>query len=648
MALKLLDFGKPNPFAGIFGRPRNLGWPVQAFRVTIPTTGVGGDSLNAFERVILAVIEATDGHDVDALSSETCIPIDLVRTVLLRLRDRNLIDEDNMVKRPGGIESSRNEMYTTAVVFRELVGGKLLPYLHLLDDTTRLATKSMDDRAVRKVSPTPAKDAGAPPSAKDVLSVITQMKRRSEAYARTAKTPAISQVRVGADAERFFLDCPIVIQQNDADFRIADPFGLGYSQLLESALAKRLETDEGLQRWMTEWRSSLSQRNSSEDAQSDAKEPYENNQCRRRYPNLVHSLTPSRGQQHRSIEKLYAAIEWALFYSCDTRDARLAIRRLRQTSAADFSSLMAGAARRIGLDDPPHCYRPLAGGKLDDFQAGKAEMDTVLAIALLQADSDGTHPLNEIASSHPDFVIRLREIRSIRADHAHGQRGNGSSGESRFEPYVRETVNILVPEIRFSDSRSAASGADSQADHRLDARTSLLGQLGYKLVNDLGGSARDSLLDAEELWVAHQDGDDALPLISKFYACLQAVFRDKLIGSAVPALLETDYVPQAVMKAARAGLGTLPAALTSVKSFRVRETLQGNALTLGACVIAFLLVSSDDTLGALAESQPTFVEDLETILASRGHGNEAIPRSQVEAAAIRKSTIHSVRTLMEA
>ena len=28
--LKLLDYGKPNPFSGIIGRPRNLAWPVHA------------------------------------------------------------------------------------------------------------------------------------------------------------------------------------------------------------------------------------------------------------------------------------------------------------------------------------------------------------------------------------------------------------------------------------------------------------------------------------------------------------------------------------------------------------------------------------------------------------------------------------------
>ena len=33
--LKLLDYGKPNPFSGIIGRPRNLAWPVHAYRVAL-------------------------------------------------------------------------------------------------------------------------------------------------------------------------------------------------------------------------------------------------------------------------------------------------------------------------------------------------------------------------------------------------------------------------------------------------------------------------------------------------------------------------------------------------------------------------------------------------------------------------------------
>ena len=56
--LKLLDYDKPNPFGGIIGKPRKLAWPVNAYRVTLPKVSGTDDGLNAFERVILKLLDA--------------------------------------------------------------------------------------------------------------------------------------------------------------------------------------------------------------------------------------------------------------------------------------------------------------------------------------------------------------------------------------------------------------------------------------------------------------------------------------------------------------------------------------------------------------------------------------------------------------
>ena len=65
--LKLLDYGKPNPFSGIIGRPRNLAWPVHAYRVTLPKVSNDGDGLNAFERVILKLLDVFGILNADEL-----------------------------------------------------------------------------------------------------------------------------------------------------------------------------------------------------------------------------------------------------------------------------------------------------------------------------------------------------------------------------------------------------------------------------------------------------------------------------------------------------------------------------------------------------------------------------------------------------
>jgi hypothetical protein len=90
--LKLLDYGKPHPFGQIIGRPRHLAWPVHAYRVTLPRRAHDGDDLNAFERVVLKLLAALGLMSDQEVAHETGIPLDLVRSILLRLQDKKLID----------------------------------------------------------------------------------------------------------------------------------------------------------------------------------------------------------------------------------------------------------------------------------------------------------------------------------------------------------------------------------------------------------------------------------------------------------------------------------------------------------------------------------------------------------------------------
>ena len=107
--LKLLDYDKPNPFGSIIGKPRKLAWPVNAYRVTLPKVSGADDGLNAFERVILKLLDAVGVMDADDLAAETRIPLDLVKGILLRLQDKELIDEHNAVIKQGRDEGVTKE-----------------------------------------------------------------------------------------------------------------------------------------------------------------------------------------------------------------------------------------------------------------------------------------------------------------------------------------------------------------------------------------------------------------------------------------------------------------------------------------------------------------------------------------------------------
>jgi hypothetical protein len=626
-----------------------LAWPVHAYRITIPATrGAGRALLNPFERVVLNVIDAVGGLGEDALAQETCIPVDLVRTVILRLRDKGLINDDNQIidrERGRWEEEIHEEKYTSALAFRELVGGRLLPFVRILDDNNPLKTKLVERR--RLLTRDHASSRLGPPSAKDVISIIAQMRRRSEAHAQSTWAPAVEQIRVEREPEDYLLDCPIAIQARDGEFRIADPFGTGFSRVLEGVFSRRLDTNENLQGWMTNWRQSLSTPKARDAEESRRREPFDTDEIGRRYPKLVHALRPSPGAQYRSVEGIYASLEWALYYTCEMHDPQLAIRRLKQETGNNYSQLLSDIAEGLGFEFPRSGFRPVLSGKFDDYLNQKPEMETVLAIALLQAEAAREHPLRKVASVCPDFIGRIRILASDRGARAHGQHvtlANGTQLES--DSFMRESISALLPAIQF-DSNAKSTDAGSQADLLLDARTGLQGAFGYQSFNKLGLSAQASLLAAEQFWLECKDGDDARAFISNLYSALQGVLREFLSGTASVGVPEGEYTKQARARAALAGLGRLPEQLASVNPRRIRATLQGNDPSAGASVITLLLTAREDVLKEIANLQPDFLVVMADILAKRGHANQPAPMQTKDIGKLRKSAINTVRTLLE-
>lgn len=648
--MRLLDFGEVNPFSSIIGRPRNLAWPVQVHRVTLPITSTAGlGYLNPFERVILKVIDAVGDLDELQLSSETCIPVDLVRSVVCRLQDRGLVDGDNAIvdgRRNLWDHDSLEVEYQGALAFRELVSGRLIPFLQVLDKTP-VRTTAVGDH-IRTLPQGRWGRHPGPPSARDVVNILDQMRRRSAVHNTSMRLPMVSQIRVEHESEHYFLRCRIAIQSHDADFRIADPFGSGYSRVLEEVFDSQLDIDEKLQEWMSRWRNSLQSSAPRDTVRSrPASGHFDTNPNRTNYPSLILALTPAAGAQHRSVEDIYAALEWALFYCCETLGPEVALRRLELESSTDYSKRMSGIAEQLGFESPVQGFRPVPKGKLDDYLRQMPEMETVLAIALLQAEADRDHPMRHLANIHPDFIIRVRTLASDRGDRAHGQRvAPMSDVELASEPFMRESVSVLLPTVCFGSS-APTTEAPGRADLRLEARNNLLESFGYRGFKRLGLSAADSLLSAEMFLLASSDGDDARTFVSDLYSALQAVLRNFLGGAAPVGIPSVGYRQQAELNADRAGLGAMPAALASVNPGRIRDALDGNDRSLGASVMSFLLTAGHETLEQVQLMKPDFLEVVARIHSIRGHANQPVPMQRSDMRTLSRSTTTTILLLLD-
>jgi len=648
MAARTLELGQKGAFSGIFGRPRTLAWPVYAYRITIPARSkTEGEEFNPFERVIVNILSIAGGMDEGALAKDICIPVDLVRNVLFRLRDRGLIDEDNRLRnaqRAASSEQAREEQYVTALVFRELVGGRVLPFVMSLDDGNTLKTKTADEYTKALPQGSDPKYR-APPSPRDVIGAVTQMARRSN---RRMLPLLHDQVRIGREPEEYLLECEIVIQIHDADFRIGNPWGEGFSRILETAFTRRLGQDQKLQQWMLDWRNQLAAPNNEEQSRAQERAPFDTTETRRRYPKLIKLLTPPRGETHRSLSGVYHSLEWALFYACQAYDPDIAIRRLSLETGAGYSQWMANIARTLGLEVPATGFRPVLKGRLIAFsKSSEADMETVVAICLVQAEEQLDHPLRRVAATRPDFLTRIWSLKKTRDGEAHGRDRPRAPGSAPLESdaFMQEVVCTLLPSICFEGS-PVGSPSPSQADRRLDARTSLLNNFGHSTFSKLGPSAQEALRRAEELWLVHEDGDDARELVFSLYSALQGIIFRYLTGVAAPEIAEDGFRALANERAERAGLGRLPPELETVNLRRIRDTLQGHDRTLGASACALLLMASDEFLERLALADSHFLGTIASIPATRKHGNEPIPLSKDDVAKLRRSALASIDALL--
>jgi hypothetical protein len=447
-----------------------------------------------------------------------------------------------------------------------------------------------------------------------------------------------------------YLDCPAAIQKSDGEVRIADPFGNGFSLVLESALVRLLEHDDKLINWLSKWKESL--RNPrpsiSDDLDPRPKEPFDTEANWQRYPKLVASMRPSRNTSFRSISKIHASLEWALFYACSRRPFQEAIASLTFTPQLTHPALLHSAAHDSGFEPPEFGFRPISWGKLLDFQNGQAELGTVLVIAILQARNDDSHPLRRIAPLHPDLVSRLLDVKKRRDDIRHGKGGpDAPEVELADDPFMREIVHALLPDINFAATPVAGPDKDARADSIFEARNSIQGEFGFKVFNRLGANLQNRLIHAERFWLSCKDGDDANVFANDLYAAVQAACMKELVRRLPPDISDSEFLGVALKKAASSGLcETLPQCLRTVKTLAIRQTLQGAGQTLGSCIIAFLLVSESDTLRAIADSQPSFMDDIEDVLAN-GHGNEPLPLPRADVAKLRKASYSTIRTLLE-
>lgn len=643
--IKMLDLHASFAGDAHMARPRTLAWPVLAYRVTLPDTAEGaGDALNPFERLLLTLLEIEGSASEERLAEETCIPEDFVKGVLLRLQDSGYIDDRNAIVRQSASRQNRIN-FKPAMIFREIVQGKVLPYV--LYDTkpeVKLVETGYDVKQMRW-----SDQRFEPVTPQEVIEAVKDQKRHERVYGDRSSIPKVSSVTVSETGERYFLECPIGMRSTDGEFRIGNPFGKGYSLLLEGVFMDELSSDENLEAWITNWRKNLVFEKGPDKAET-VREPFDTDACRQRYPRLIPFLKPNY-YGIRTIEKLYSSIEWALFYSNERLGSRNALNLLSVSNPADTPYLVKRAAEAVGVEAPKNGFLRINRLAIDNYRDGVPEMPTALSVALLQAQSDETHPLRLFAKARPNLAIQLYEMKKERDIRSHGKgRGAQSEQSGRNEAFMKELVSALLPDVRFSNEDSTrGTKTDALLDARFEARTSLLDLFGYTAFNtNLLPLTQERLVDAESFWMGFEEGEDALSFVGDLYAALQSELSQRTEAAAIRAKNDHELAVEIEKRAKELKVAPLPISLSTVRPNNIRKALQGlDETTLGGITVAFMMCCDDEEMGRILIQDRSFFADIGEIITARGHLNEARQFTKKEVDGYRKVAYRAVRALME-
>jgi hypothetical protein len=701
---RILDFG---------GRPQEarttslLGWPCRAYRVVVPVRG--RKLLNVFEETVLRLLE-NSVLDEEQLADLTCLDLSLARLVCARLRDAGLITAGNDIA-PAGKSYLRetdagNSDYEVRWLFREAVSGKILPvlcdgdlrYEELVEWRRGKAVIAQSDR-VRRVRLLPGDQAGhaaAPPPA-DVLRVVKRHGALCRQFAVLGGGVPIAPKVIGnapmtidPSPEEVYLCCFIFIPRNADDYRIADPFGFGLSDILFSAFealrAKDPMAQEFLQRLRdrattvrpdrlvgdddgSAARSGLAVREIFGEAIHDfpglfrALKDVERNhrnsdKCPKGQDQLQHQRKFLKGMAISLAEAMEEAMAAVVAGSRSPACEELLASSV-QTPDGN-RELLEAIAGRLGFQtgDDSGFLRVLPG-RVRSLREGQKDLQALAAVCLVAADEAVEHPLRKLVSEFGNWLSFMARLKAARDPAYHGDVSAAVKPELDWlRTQMHRAVKLLLPQLG-----SASTGDLSELDlstlgdihdKRRAAKSALERAFGVQRMSILESEVAELLVQIElssaDLFRAKEDDRvNAARVIVDLASVLQMLIHEVLSAHCPGA----DPTPDVAENRARgSGLladnAVLPEALARVNARRLREANQGLSPSLGANLMVLLVLAPIEVLRGLAEAAPNLLAVCARLLELRGHGNCPVLMRPHAVATLKREAYEVCIALMEA
>ncbi|MBU0717648.1 MAG: hypothetical protein KJ749_05310, partial [Planctomycetes bacterium] len=531
-----------------------------------------------------------------------------------------------------------------------------------------------------------------PPTIEEVFRAAHRHRRLSEQFAMLSGgiepcpvVAGLKSVNIDPVGECVYLSCRAIIQRGSADFRISDPFGYGFSDVLEKSYRERIKTDRKEEDVVlrlkkrartvrifsreprSDWEAVVVS-TFGEDVRSYGELFGELCDVEYRRAKCIERADSSDKQAERAydrqrlVQSLYAALEWSLRYTVTASSAETLEGVLGRGTYQDNGTLLRRLAHKLGLEiDSVGPLLEVPPGAVQALREGTVEMRPLLALAIAGAANDPHHRFRQLASQCPDWLVFLRSLKGTRDASAHGCPPEADDEKlAFFRQRTYDSLRVLLPRLRHDaqdpSKRRGEPMPGGHYDERLKIRIALEERFGVQGFALLDSAIAELLIqvEMETVALAHDatDTTEAIHHVVNLAAVLQHLVHRLLPTSRTePVGLDGTPIAEAAERACEAGftLGSaqLPSDIASVNLDRVRQALTGLNPSLGACLVAFLLAAQMDQLQTIAVRTPNLVILCGRLVKLRGHGNQSIRMLPQNVLSLKDDVYHAFKAIME-
>lgn len=698
---KVISF--PTTLSGLsIAARQSVLWPCHAFNISIPQKKKRG--LNVFEETVLKITGIESG-DTEKIAQLTCLEKGLVAFIQHRLQQLGLLSSRYELSGDGRAllnewqnSSDDNLEYTVAIVFVDLLSGKLLPYVSTEQCSYKkierigdrgiieFLTNSTNEKSkVRAREIRPASDSfwKAVPDASDIIRAIRTFKRKYKRHAllnpgfdqHPPPVPMAEAISVNDNPELVYLHCDVVIQTGNSDILVTDGFGFGFSESFTSYLTSQDW------RWLIDLKSkgvidllssATSNEAGNEPPSGDGLKKYTHiarplrraDNCLTKAESMnVNSSNEEQkfiGLTGSAVVALYEAIEWSLRLVVSDNPVTHWATMFSSQSYRDNNKALSLFATKIGFDvsDSVKSLLQVKPGKIRAVERGVAEMQPLLSLAIAGAINAPTHPFHNLAREDSGSLSFINILKKVRDPVSHGSSTDVEVSTETLGQYKDRTLRIiraLIPDISENTDSSNINQEQNIDQVRLKARIELDKSLGQGFLHMIDPSLREELMKVAALSQEQQLSDEqkkhyVFALASIMQLSLFGVARERTASEKSQINKRDAALNNIVQSGFYASSDSVPKQISTVNIERLDRAIQGASTTLGVQLLSVFILCSESELLHLRESYPSFIDLVAELIGLRGH-NELLlhySKNSVESLnSLKNNVFKAIKVIME-